>query len=493
MKGWTSGTLYIPSLQGEQNIVNAFSEKISMILRSIKNSVTNRNYTLSCLSLSQAIRNENSIDYIFLDPPFGANLNYSELNALWESWIAISTNNKPEAIENNTQGKGAAEYRQLMASCFKEAYHALKPGRWMTVEFSNTQAAVWNTIQSALAEAGFIVANVSALDKKQGSFKAVTTPTAVKQDLVISAYKPNGGFEERFLAEADTEEGVWDFVRTHMKYLPVLKPQGNALLPVPERDPRILYDQMLAYYVRKNRPIPMNSADFQLGLAQRFLERDGMYFLPDQAAQYDRNKLIYTELAELSLFVRDEASAIQWLRRLLKDKPQTFADINPQFMQQLSGWSKNEKQLDLRELLAQNFLSYDGKGPVPEQIHAYLSSNWKDLRGLPKDNPMLIDKAKDRWYVPDPNKATDLEKLRERALLKEFDNYLAQIAEQPHKKLKVFRMEAIRTGFKQAWQSKDYQTIVKVAEKIPVSVLEEDDKLLMWYDQAVTRLGEQHA
>ena len=163
------------------------------------------------------------------------------------------------------------------------------------------------------------------------------------------------------------------------------------------------------------------------------------------------------------------------------------------FMQQLSGWSKNEKQLDLRELLAQNFLSYDGKGPVPEQIHAYLSSNWKDLRGLPKDNPMLIDKAKDRWYVPDPNKATDLEKLRERALLKEFDNYLAQIAEQPHKKLKVFRMEAIRTGFKQAWQSKDYQTIVKVAEKIPVSVLEEDDKLLMWYDQAVTRLGEQHA
>jgi hypothetical protein len=91
--------------------------------------------------------------------------------------------------------------------------------------------------------------------------------------------------------------------------------------------------------------------------------------------------------------------------------------------------------------------------------------------------------------VPDPNKATDLEKLRERALLKEFDNYLAQIAEQPHKKLKVFRMEAIRTGFKQAWQSKDYQTIVKVAEKIPPSVLEEDDKLLMWYDQAVTRIG----
>lgn len=35
-----------------------------------------------------------------------------------------------------------------------------------------------------LQEAGFVVANVAALDKKQGSFKAVTTTTAVKQDLV---------------------------------------------------------------------------------------------------------------------------------------------------------------------------------------------------------------------------------------------------------------------------------------------------------------------
>lgn len=441
--GWVNagvvGTLYVSSCPAEQSVLFFFSKKINKLLSFNR---LKENYCLSNNSTTKMPYLENTLDYVFIDPPFGANLNYSELSFLWEAWLNIYTNNKLEAIENKTQGKGLSEYRQLMAACFKEAYRALKPGRWMTVEFSNTQAAVWNTIQSALAEAGFIVANVSALDKQQGSFKAVTTPTAVKQDLVISAYKPNGGFEERFLSEADSDEGVWDFVRTHMKYLPVLKPLGNVLMPVPERDPRILYDQMLAYYVRKNRQIPMNSGEFQLGLTQRFLERDGMYFLPDQVAQYDRSKLVYKELAPLSLYVRDEASAIQWLRNLLKGKPQTFADINPQFMQLLSGWNKNEKQLDLRELLSQNFLSYDGKGQVPEQIHSYLSSNWKELRGLPKDNPALIDKAKDRWYVPDPNKATDLEKLRERALLKEFDHYLAELEEQPHKKLKRFRMEA---------------------------------------------------
>lgn len=487
--GILAGTLYIPSNQIEYNINLMIGFRIKDVASYQKKlNSPNRQLVFTGSSESTQIQAE-TLDYLFFDPPFGSNLNYSELNSLWEFWLGVRTNNKPEAIENGVQKKGVTEYRQIMAGCFKEAYRALKPGRWMTVEFSNTKASVWNTIQSALAEAGFIVANVSALDKKQGSFKAVTTPTAVKQDLVISAYKPNGGFEERFLKEADTEEGVWDFVRTHMKYLPVLKPQGNSLLPISERDPRILYDRMVAYYVRKNRRIPMNSADFQQGL-RRFPERDGMHFLPDQAVQYDRSKLVFSEPPQFSLYVYDEASAIQWLRNLLKNKPQTFADINPQFMQQLSGWSKNEKQLDLRELLSQNFLLYEGKGPVPEQIHSYLSSNWKDCRNLSKESPQLMAKAKDRWYIPDPNKATDLEKLREKALLKEFDGYLAQIVEEPRKKLREFRMEAVRAGFKKAWQEQNYQTIITVAERIPATILEEDDKLTMWYSMAQTRMGE---
>jgi len=84
-----------------------------------------------------------------------------------------------------------------------------------------------------------------------------------------------------------------------------------------------------------------------------------------------------------------------------------------------------------------------------------------------------VPKARDRWFVPDPNKAGDLEKLREKALLKEFDAY-----KEVKKKLKIFRLEAVRAGFKKAWQERDYAVIVAVADKIPNNV------------QAVTRLGQ---
>lgn len=505
-----SGTMYIGSQVSEACIFTAYKNKLRKLVEAFK-----RIDTPSFISTQSATqRVALSSDYIFIDPPFGSNLNYSELSSLWEYWLKVWTNNKSEAIENKVQGKGPNEYRYLMTLCFKEAYRVLKPGRWMTVEFSNTKASVWNSIQTALSDAGFIVANVSALDKQQGSFKAVTTPTAVKQDLVISTYKPNGGFEERFQKEAQTEEGVWDFVRTHLKYLPVVKRGASAtnLIAVTERDPRILYDQMIAYFVRKGYPVPLNSAEFQKGLSQRFSYRDGMYFLPDQAAEYDRKKLKAGGMEQTSLFVSDESSAIAWLRQLLKDKPQTFQEIHPLFIKELGGWQKHEKPLELSELLEQNFLRYDGRDEVPSQIHAYLSTNWPEMRNLPKDDPALRAKAKDRWYIPDPNKAGDLEKLRERALLKEFWEYLPSgykpakpesdqvyipglepetAPVQRGKKIKVIRLEAVRAGFKHCWQNRDYRTIIAVAQRIPENVLQEDPKLLMWYDQAVTRMGEE--
>lgn len=488
--GPLSGTLYVPSLCKEIPITKVIREHIAKWV-SVQRS--KKGFLGACVATGSVsgtpMVKPNSIDYIFVDPPFGANLMYSELSFLWESWLKVFTNNKPEAIENSVQGKGPNEYRHLMTKCFREAYRVLKPGRWMTVEFSNTKASVWNSIQTALLEAGFIVANVSALDKKQGSFKAVTTPTAVKQDLIISAYKPNGGFEDRFQKEAATEIGVWDFISTHLKYLPVVKRGESAvnLVSVPERDPRILYDQMVAYYVRKGYPVPLNSSEFQEGLTQRFPYRDGMYFLPEQVAEYDKRKLTPGRMEQMSLFVSDESSAIMWLRQLLKDKPLSFQDIHPLFIKELSGWQKYEKPLELSDLLEQNFLRYDGKGEVPSQIHSYLSTNFKELRNLPKYNESLRAKGKDRWYVPDPNKAGDLEMVRDKALLKEFEEYLNSA----QKRLKIFRLEAVRAGFKKAWQEHDYVTILTVARKIPENILQEDPKLLMWYDQAVTRLGEE--
>ena len=85
--------------------------------------------------------------------------------------------------------------------------------------------------------------------------------------------------------------------------------------------------------------------------------------------------------------------------------------------------------------------------------------------------------------MPDPNKAQDLEKKRDKALLKEFDHYRAFTG----RRLKEFRLEALRAGFRAAWGNKDYQTIIDIAAKVPDAALQEDEKLLTLYDMALTR------
>ena len=55
-------------------------------------------------------------------------------------------------------------------------------------------------------------------------------------------------------------------------------------------------------------------------------------------------------------------------------------------MQQLgASWKKWEARPEMSALLDQNFLCYDGTGEVPSQIHSYLSTQFKELRNLPKD------------------------------------------------------------------------------------------------------------
>lgn len=493
-----SGTLYVSSMVREINSLNFMERKIKKYeTRGVGQCVLISSQSSTLLSSP-----EYSIDYIFTDPPFGGNLMYSELNFLWEAWLKVFTNNKPEAIENSVQGKRLPEYQKLMTECFKEYYRMLKPGRWMTVEFHNSKNSVWNAIMEALQTAGFVIADIRTLDKKQGSFKQVTSASAVKQDLIISCYKPNEGLEERFKIEAGSEEGVWDFVRMHLRNLPVFIPKDGKVEVIAERQNYLLYDRMVAFHVLRGVTVPLSAAEFYEGLAQRFPERDGMYFLPDQVVEYDKKRMKIKEVMQLELAVTDESSAIQWLKINLTKKPQTFQELHPQFMKEIGGWQKHEKPLELLEILEQNFLCYDGKGSIPAQIVSWMKQS-SDLRKIIQEelargssreengqlyteNQELIKRARDRWYVPDLNKASDLEKLRERALLREFEEY----KNTKQRRIKPVRLEAVRVGFKKAWQEHDYATIIAVARKIPESALQEDRILSMWYDQALTRLGE---
>ena len=337
-----------------------------------------------------------------------------------------------------------------MTRCLSSYYRVLKPGRWITVEFHNSKNAVWNSIQEALGRAGFIIADVRTLDKKQGSFNQVKGASqAIKQDLVISAYKPKDAFRKMFIDQVGSEGTAWEFVNQHLRNIPVVVVRKQQIEVIAERQAYLLFDRMVAYHIMQGMPVPVDATEFYRGLDEKYLKRDGMYFLPDQVNEYDTARIKNDiEPVQLSFIVSNEKTAISWLYSQL-EMPQTYAELQQKFMQEVRSIDKFEALPELSVLLEENFLqNEDGK-----------------------------------WYIPDITKEADMAKLREKSLLREFDGYLATKG-----KLKLFRSEAIRAGFAKLWKEKNYKLIVDTAERLPEQVIQEDDKLLMYYDISLGRV-----
>ena len=446
--GPLSGTLYIPTLQTEITVFDLLKEKSKVIssLNEIKE--TGIVSTQSAAQLN--FMPDNTIDYIFTDPPFGSNLNYSELNFLWEVWLKVCTNNISEAIINPAHQKELFEYKNLMTSCFSEYYRVLKPGHWITIEFHNSKNAVWNTIQESLLHVGFIIADVRVLDKQKGTTKQLSTTSAVKQDLVISAYKPRDKFKREFKTKAGSEDSTWSFVQQHLENLPVSVVKNGKVEVLVERQAFLLFDRMVAYHIMNSIPVPIDAIDFYKGLDEHFLKRDNMYFLSDQVNEYDAARILNDlEDIQFSLQVTNEKNAIAWLYQQLGKEPQTRGELQPKFMQEIKTIDKHEIIPELSVLLEETFIqSDDGK-----------------------------------WYIPDIKKEADVIKLREKKLIKEFDGYV-----ETKGKLRNVRSEAIRAGFAKLWKENNYKLIIATAERLPESVIAEDSKLLMYVDLSSGRV-----
>ena len=452
INGPLSGTLYIPSLTVEQNAFVLIGYKLKSIKSMFNFHKTNKKVIISAQSMTGANSIvENSVDYIFTDPPFGYNIMYSELNFLWEAWLKVATNNTSEAIINKTQHKALPEYKELMTTCFKDMYFLLKPNRWITVEFHNSKASVWNAIQDALTKAGFVVAQVSILDKKHGSINQATSSGTVKNDLVISAYKPKQHFEEQFIKSsgAGLER---DFIEQHLDHLPV---EPNI-----ERSEQMLYSKMLAHYVQHGYEIRLNAKQFYTLLKDNFKMMDGFWFTDAQVTEYDEWKKEHglqaiEEIAkgQQTLFISDERSAVIWLYNFL-NTPKSYSDILTAFNPTTT--NTDDDIPELQNLLETNFVFENGVYRRP-----------------------LNEKEK-----------MAKEEQSEKELLKVFEKVLTE-AKTGSKNIKTVRKEAVKLGFTKAYQEKRFQDIIDVADRLKPSILEDNNEINDFVDIARLKMGDE--
>ena len=197
-----TGTLYIPQLSSEANVLEVMRNKIRQLQRYYR-SYRPLGTPLPTVMLGSADRLDGvpagSVDYVFTDPPFGSNIFYADCNLIWESWLGRLTDASGDAVVNRSLptargGKSLEAYARFMAAAMRETSRVLKPGGWATVVFHNTDGDVWQAIRNAADQAGFAFHEAVSLDRRQQSHKGYKgrsgTEDVAHFDVVFNLRKP---------------------------------------------------------------------------------------------------------------------------------------------------------------------------------------------------------------------------------------------------------------------------------------------------------------
>ncbi|WP_367396044.1 DNA methyltransferase [Pantoea sp. Ep11b] len=243
----------VPYIFNEANVFTTFERKARSVIDHLESTV--KSYSGRCVvntgsATELNILPDNSVDLIFTDPPFGANINYSEMNIIWESWLGEFTQIENEAIVNKSQNKNADTYQKLITESLSECYRVLRDDHWMILVFMNSSKDIWDRIRNSILDAGFKIERVDIFDKQHGTFKQFVSDNTAGSDLMLHCRKVPKMFTPISKGIHKETLSVTDFLserNDHIPMLPYLHVKRKT-----DIDYRTLYSEYLSHAIPKN-------------------------------------------------------------------------------------------------------------------------------------------------------------------------------------------------------------------------------------------------
>lgn len=337
------GTYYIPPTGREYNVLSWYGGKVDNLIRGYKKlneSLVNSTAIISTQTATNVETiNDDLIDYIFTDPPYSGNVQYGELNFVWEAWLGFATNwHEGEIIVNPTRRKTMDDWAEMIRQAMSECFRVLKPGRWISLCYHDTSEGTWQLLQDIMAEVGFIADRSDEtlfIDAGQKSFNQLTGDKVTKRDLVINFRKPRAGeIAEKIILTG--EEDASTFTEKARVIL------TEALIAHPGSTADRLYDELVSRMVRKGQFERHNFDELLRSVAE---ETNGRWYLLATADQVDEaeSKKETSSAARLDTFMQNflkEHSGEAGVHYsdlfekflLIKDKPRRYLnDWLPEF------------------------------------------------------------------------------------------------------------------------------------------------------------------
>ena len=357
--GAMAARLFLPHFQCESNVMKVVEGKLDDLTKYFANvSLISACSVLNSPAQFLSTLPDSSADFVFTDPPFGRNIAYSELNILWEAWLGVATEVEKEAITSNARKWDKESYNKKMEAAFVEMFRVLKPGRYAMIEFNNRDPELFEAIKAAVIDAGFVIRNMLLMDKDQKTFKQVQGilrgEGTLDKDVIFNIEKPSSSMAHVSAADLDLEHQVADAVRQHLQTLPERIKADPAKYNDEHRTTATINSMLMNTLIPKGVNVDRLNLPFIERVCSRYFRKVGQrWYLRGEAVS---NEGTSGGFIEEEVVIRDEISAIEWIRQHLKKGPALIGELKPLWMRATGLLPAEVSQsLVLEDLLLENF------------------------------------------------------------------------------------------------------------------------------------------
>ncbi len=205
---WVIG-YWMPEEHFEINVWNCFENRFKRVLKGIDEiNSTFKNYPADYLqqyiklynqSATEMPLDENSVDYVFVDPPHANRILYMEQSLMWNSWLKMSDGIEWEkeiiVSEAKSRNKNPENYNQLLDKSFSEIQRVLKPNKFFSMAFNCLDDDIWKDTLNLFRKHGFVLEDITPLEYSATSVVQDNRKNALKTDFVLT-FKNLGCFDQ---------------------------------------------------------------------------------------------------------------------------------------------------------------------------------------------------------------------------------------------------------------------------------------------------------
>ena len=258
---------------------------------------------------------EDSIDYIYTDPPYGGNIAYLDLSTMWNAWLGFEVNSEmrnQEIIEGGDLEKTQKNYETLFSESFIQMSRVLKKDGWLSLVFAHKKLEFWNLIINSCEENGL---------EFKGSIFQPTNNSSIhykKNPAKVLCSQRIAGFQKTYeKSKRQQPDDIKEFIINEIEKACIEK-RGAPLDYIYQKVLDQLHDNYIIHEAKKKGYLNLN----------KILDDTPLFY-------YDADKSLYfiqdweekSSIFQKSFFKRKNELTV-FLRSLLKDKKSlSFSEI----------------------------------------------------------------------------------------------------------------------------------------------------------------------